>query len=226
MAKQCGPFILERTIDDVIFYKMDGKGYVRLKPVFPDIRTSPRFRGTMKYARWMARASRIGAALYASLPAGFKQFPMYRAFVGEAMYLLKAGKTDQEALQELKVQCEDFMSRGVRIVSVIYTALAERFKQESLFWGWVEEAVTLLKKGKTEEEVGRGIRERYVVGCDEKKAFKRAVHRVTDRKISFVPRLPAVAYRSIAVVLDGGLCGMGCLKRHTIRKRARAPFDG
>ncbi len=229
MAKQCGPYILERTIEDVIFYKMDGKGYIRLKPVFPDIRTSPRFRGTMKYARWMGRASRIGAALYAALPKGFKQFRMYRAFVGEAMYLLKAGKTDQEALHELQVRCEDFMSRGARIASVIYTALDKHFKQEWMFWAFVEEAMELLKKGKADEEVEGMLRKCYAAefeaGYDERAEFKHAVHTVAAGKISFAARLPAPAHRTIVVVLGGRLYKTSCLRRRTIRARERAP-DG
>ncbi len=50
----------------------------------------------------MARASKIGSAVYQALPKDFRQFWMYRAFVGEAMIMLKQGVlTDQEVFNVL-----------------------------------------------------------------------------------------------------------------------------
>ena len=60
------------------------------------VKTSPKFRLTMIYARLMARASKIGSVVYKALPAEFRQFWMYRAFTGEAMQWLKTGRTDEE----------------------------------------------------------------------------------------------------------------------------------
>jgi len=49
----------------------------------------------------MAKASKIGSAVYKSLPEDFRQFWMYRAFVGEALKMLKEGMTGQQALESL-----------------------------------------------------------------------------------------------------------------------------
>ena len=99
MGIQVGPIYLERTIDGVCFYKMNGKYYVRMKSSLTgkQVKTSRRFVRTMQSAGRMARGSKIAAAIYKALPVGMKEFSLYRALVGEAVLLLKAGKTDEEA---------------------------------------------------------------------------------------------------------------------------------
>ncbi len=92
MAKQiAGLCFLEGTIDDLTFYKMEGQYYVRVKSSLSSkrVKTSPEFKWTMIYARLLARASKIGSAVYNGLPPGWRQFWMYRSFTGEAFTLLK-----------------------------------------------------------------------------------------------------------------------------------------
>jgi hypothetical protein len=153
MAKQVGPIFLVRTIDNLIFYKMDGKYYVRMKPCFPDIRRSPRFRGTMKSARRMGRASRIGAALYAELPGGLKQFSQYRVLTGAAFLLLKTGKTEEEALELLWARQKDLVERGCAIAATVYEGLAMHFRREWMLWAYAEEAMAMIEEGKPDEAV-------------------------------------------------------------------------
>jgi len=45
----------------------------------------------------LGRASRIASFVYGELPKTFRQFWMYRAFTGEAIQLLRQGKSDKEA---------------------------------------------------------------------------------------------------------------------------------
>jgi hypothetical protein len=52
----------------------------------------------MESAGRMARGSKIGSVIYRLLPVDFREFWMYRSFVGEAVKLIKAGKTDEEAM--------------------------------------------------------------------------------------------------------------------------------
>jgi len=153
MAKQVGPIFLERTIGNIIFYKMDGNYYVRMKPSFPDIKRSPRFRGTMQSARRMGRASKIGAALYAALPEGLKQFDKYKALTGEAFRLLKWGKTDAEALEIIWLQQKDLVERGCAIAATVYDGLGASFRQLWMLWAFAEEAMEMIKAGKTDEDV-------------------------------------------------------------------------
>src|SRR5262245_38904701 len=119
MAKQVGPIFLVRTIGNIIFYKMNGEYYARMKPTFPDIRKSRRFRGTMRSAKRMGRASKIGAALYKVLPEGLKHFDQYRVLTGKAFHLLKAGQTDEQALQQLWDWQKDLVERGCAIAATV-----------------------------------------------------------------------------------------------------------
>ncbi|HEY4148071.1 MAG TPA: hypothetical protein VGM41_04045 [Chitinophagaceae bacterium] len=100
MAIQSGPFYLERTIDDVCFYRIGDKYYVRMKSSLSrkQVLFGKRFRRTMESAGRMARGSKIGSVIYRLLPVDFREFWMYRSFVGEAVKLIKAGKTDEEAM--------------------------------------------------------------------------------------------------------------------------------
>ncbi len=166
MAKQAGPFFLERTIDDVIFYKMDGRYYVRLKPCLPDIRRSPRFRRTMVSAKRMGRASKIASALYAALPKGLKRFDRYRALTGAAFYLLREGKTDKEALALLWARQQDCVESGCAIAAAIYDGLRLSFRQEWMLWAFAEEAMVMLKEGKREAEVLETLRAVYAAEFD------------------------------------------------------------
>jgi len=205
MAKQAGPLFLERTIDNLIFYKMDGQYYVRMKPSFPNIRRSPRFRGTMQSARRMGRASRIGSVLYAALPKGLKQFNKYRALTGEAFYLLKAGKTDAEALAVLLARQKDLVERGCAIAAMVYDGLAEHFRREWMLWAYAEEAMVMVTEGKPDEAVQAVLWKLYAcefdVGYKEEISFLHALPLVAEKVIK---RKRAIELRSRIVVLADG----------------------
>lgn len=99
MAKQLGNIRFERkVIDDLVFYKMDGQYYVRVKSSLTGkrVKTKPEFRKTKYYAGLLGRASKIGSLIYKSLPERWRQFWMYQAFTGEAMIMLKEGKVEDE----------------------------------------------------------------------------------------------------------------------------------
>jgi hypothetical protein len=105
MAQQiAGLCFLEGTFDQLTFYKMDGKYYVRVKSSLTSkrVKTSDEFRRTMIYANLMVRASKIGSVIYKALPPNWRQFWMYRSFTGEAFTLLKNNPyTDEEVKQIL-----------------------------------------------------------------------------------------------------------------------------
>ncbi len=62
----------------------------------------PKFAAFRKCSKRMAKASKIGSAVYKALPEDFRQFWMYRAFVGEAMKMLKdQGMTGEQVLESL-----------------------------------------------------------------------------------------------------------------------------
>ncbi|MBO9659383.1 MAG: hypothetical protein J7527_11215 [Chitinophagaceae bacterium] len=62
----------------------------------------PKFAAFRKCSKLMAKASKIGSAIYKALPEDFRQFWMYRAFVGEAFKMLKdKGMTGEQVLESL-----------------------------------------------------------------------------------------------------------------------------
>lgn len=95
-----GAIYFRGRINNLCFYKMGSDYYVRRVSSLTGkrVKTDPRFRLTLVYAGLLGRASRIGSVVYKALPKEFRRFWMYRAFTGEAMQLLKAGKTDEEAV--------------------------------------------------------------------------------------------------------------------------------
>jgi hypothetical protein len=98
MAKVYAPFPITGTFGDLTFYTMDGVNYVRTKSSLTRKRVlkSPPFRKTRFYAGLMAQASKIGSVIYQALPHDWRQAWMYRAFTGEALQILREGRTGEE----------------------------------------------------------------------------------------------------------------------------------
>jgi hypothetical protein len=91
------PLKLVGRYDFLTFYKVGEQIRIRVRKPLSRKRVlkSPEFKNTRMYAGRMARASKIGSRVYQALPKEFRQFWMYRAFVGEAMTML-----NQETLQD------------------------------------------------------------------------------------------------------------------------------
>lgn len=91
---------LTGRFDFLTFYKVGEQIRIRMRKPLDRRRVlkSPEFKNTRMYAGRMARASKIGSRVYQSLPGDFRQFWMYRAFVGEAMNMLK-----QETMKDEEV---------------------------------------------------------------------------------------------------------------------------
>jgi hypothetical protein len=102
MAKQCGPVYFEKTVDDLVLYKMCGEYYARAKSTLTAkrVKTDEAFARTMRSANRMAGASKIGSAIYQALPPGWRQFWMYRSFTGEAFLMLKTELYTTEEVEQ------------------------------------------------------------------------------------------------------------------------------
>jgi len=97
MAKQIGPIRVTGTIQNLCFYKMDGKYYVRAKSSLDGkrVKRDPAFKRTMAYADLLARASKIAAAFYRKLPKEEKGLKIYRKLTGEVIRELKKIDSDK-----------------------------------------------------------------------------------------------------------------------------------
>jgi hypothetical protein len=99
MGLQAGHIVFIGTIGKLCFYKSCGQYCVRKSSSLTGkrVKKDKAFERTMENAGILARASRIGSAVYRALPKTFRQYWMYRAFTGEAIHLLRRRKTDEEA---------------------------------------------------------------------------------------------------------------------------------
>ena len=98
MAKQTGPYCITSCIDNLQFYRMEGKYYVRGKSSLTGkrVKKDPAFVATMQYAGLLASASRTASKVYRQLPMQQKDYRFYRRLTGMAIQLLKQGKTGDE----------------------------------------------------------------------------------------------------------------------------------
>ncbi len=104
MAKQIGPFKLQGCYDNICFYKMDGQYYARTKSSLDGkrVKKDPVFGETMRYATLFGRASTLAAMVYRALPPGKKEPGLYKKLTGQAMRMLKEGKTEREVMDMLQ----------------------------------------------------------------------------------------------------------------------------
>jgi len=114
---QCGNIRLRKTIDNITFYEMGGKWYARKKSSLSGARVKkdPRFRKTMEHAGFFTRGSKIGAAIYRSLPREEREHGLYRKLVGMATTMLKSGRTEAEILDQLQQFVLDGADAGAAV---------------------------------------------------------------------------------------------------------------
>ena len=95
------------TIGPVCIYKMYGRYFMRTRSSLTGerVKKDPAFRKTMEYAALLAKASRIGSAVYAGLPAHQRQHALYRKLTGLAMAWLKYSWKEEAVLQWLQQRC-------------------------------------------------------------------------------------------------------------------------
>ncbi|OQP60419.1 hypothetical protein A3860_34135 [Niastella vici] len=103
MAEVFAPFVIQRTMQGLTFYCMEGRNFVRTKSSLSrrKVLYAPCFARTREYAALMGQASKIGSFVYNTLPVYWRQSWMYRSFTGEAFTMLKAGEQSAEIQQVL-----------------------------------------------------------------------------------------------------------------------------
>lgn len=94
------------TYGPVCIYKMYGRYFMRTRSSLTGerVKKDPAFRKTMQYAGLLAKASRIGSAVYAQVPADRKQHSLYRRLTGEAMCWLKYQWKEADIIEYLTKQ--------------------------------------------------------------------------------------------------------------------------
>ena len=116
MGKQLGPIFTVGTYGAVCFYRADGEYLVRKSNPLTSkrVKTDKRFRRTMEESGLFANASRIASFVYRALPESFRQYWMYKSFIGEAKEVLKEGRGVEEAKMALwKVYAEVWVNKEI-----------------------------------------------------------------------------------------------------------------
>jgi hypothetical protein len=104
MAKQTGNTIITRTIDDLVFYKMNGKGYVRMKSSLTgkQFRTQKRFANSRKSATRFKTANIMAGEVYRNMPADKRKYAFFCLLKTTAIRLLKIDTPEQEVKAHLE----------------------------------------------------------------------------------------------------------------------------
>ncbi|WP_298739657.1 hypothetical protein [uncultured Chitinophaga sp.] len=106
MAKQKGPTFITGTFNGLCYYQMDGQYYVRRKSSLSRrrVKRSPAFRRTMRYAGFLAEASRIASEVYRITPRKSRKREIFQGLTGKAMELLKKGMEAALVMAQLKAE--------------------------------------------------------------------------------------------------------------------------
>ena len=105
MARLLTPAPYYGTFHGICVYPMYGEDFVRKASSLTAerVKTDPAFKPTMAYAAMLAKASWLGASVYAMLPNYRKRHSLYRKLTGAAMRLLKEGRGEGEVAVELMI---------------------------------------------------------------------------------------------------------------------------
>jgi hypothetical protein len=100
MAKQAGDFFIEGTMDDLTYYKIDGKYYVRMKSSLTGKKfwKNKAFEGSRKSAMLLGKASGIASLFYRSYPKKKKYKGLFNTMVGKVKLWLRDGKSEEEMM--------------------------------------------------------------------------------------------------------------------------------
>ncbi len=103
MARQISDTIITGTFDNLVFYRMDGKGYVHSKSSL----TGKQFKKQQRFANSRKSASRFGmgntlaSAVNKSIPAAERKHSVFIQLRSAAIALLKAGTPENEVKTKL-----------------------------------------------------------------------------------------------------------------------------
>jgi hypothetical protein len=103
MGKQPEGQLQRGTFDNITYYVMGNKGYVRSKSSLTrkKVLKSKSFEKTRQCAAKMGRAAKIGSGIYRLMPGDIRHRWLYRAITGEAASMLYEGKEEQEIIDFL-----------------------------------------------------------------------------------------------------------------------------
>ena len=108
MPKQISETIITGNIDDLVFYKMDGKGYLRRKSSLTkkQFKTQQRFANSRKSAERFSVANKVASEVYKALPDDMRNYALFCQLKTNAIRLLKKG----DAIDTVKASLQQISS--------------------------------------------------------------------------------------------------------------------
>lgn len=103
MAKQAGDFLIEGTIDELTFYKMDGKYYVRMKSSLTGKKfwKHKAFERSRQSCNRFSEGNKLASKLYRMIGEEKRQYKLFCFLKKRAILLLKEGKSLPETEEVL-----------------------------------------------------------------------------------------------------------------------------
>jgi hypothetical protein len=104
MAKQMGTVFFSGTIDNLTFYYMNGKPYVRQKSCLTGkrVKKDPQFENTMRNANWHGRGTQLAAPVHNSLPKEMRLQGLMGKMGAWAAKLIRKGLSEADIIVQLK----------------------------------------------------------------------------------------------------------------------------
>ena len=108
MARQKGPILIIGTIDDLTFYEMNGKGYVRKKSCLDKKRfyRKPSFSNSRRAASHFGDANKFASGVYRLLPRDGRNMDLYRELIPIATHMLKYQHSKEEVVAALQAHID------------------------------------------------------------------------------------------------------------------------
>jgi hypothetical protein len=118
MAKQVGEKKMVGTIDDITYYKMEGKYYARKKSRLRGerVKRAAAFTRTMASAHRLGRGSQLASKVYRSLPKTEQVYALYKELKSIAVLALKEGVGEAAVLLLLEQRVGKEQEPAVRVV--------------------------------------------------------------------------------------------------------------
>jgi hypothetical protein len=134
MAKQAGDFFIEGTIDELTYYKMYGRYYVRRKSSLTKkkFHKSKSFERSRESCQRFSEGNRLASRLYRRIKKEKREYSLFCFLKKRAILLLKEGKSLQDAEQILIDYLKEFGYRETEKKEVFHQPEKKNEEQETV----------------------------------------------------------------------------------------------
>ena len=116
MAKQVGDIKVTGTIDDICFYRMEGKYYVRMKSSLTGKRfwRDKAFEGSGRSCARFASGNRLASQVYRSLEKEKRSYPLFCSLKTQAIELIRKGLGEEDVIHTLQSYLQEAIRKKTK----------------------------------------------------------------------------------------------------------------